>query len=149
MKRKLSLLLAAVLVCLSASGCSAAGRLNGASRIVNEDLEGITALAERILQEEKVPEDASLAGVEKIEYRAPGWVGFTTGSRGEGNSAAVCGFYYSRDDQPLGYQGEEMELSASGAGWAWQGGAESGGDGENRYYTERFQFYWYYYEMYL
>lgn len=148
MKRVLSLLLA-ILFCLSAAGCTVLGRKISASGIINKDLTGITALAEKVLQDGEVPEDAFFQGVESIDYCAPDWVGFTTGGRGIGPETAYCGFYYSKEDKPLGFQGTDMELLEDGAGWSWQGEKDGQGGGDNHYYTERIQFAWYYYEMYF
>lgn len=144
MKRIKGLLAAVLLLCFCGAGCTPMGRAHSAARIINQDLQGITSLAEKILETGSVPEDAYYAGVERIGYVAPDWVEFRTGSRGLVPSAAYCGFYYSPEDQPMGYQGADMELTEDGSGWAWE---EAGGD--NSYYTERIQFGWFYYEMYF
>ncbi len=143
MKRALALLLSALLLCLCASGCTPMGRRMSATKIVNENLNDITDLAEKILETGKTPEDAFFVGVEKIDYAPPDWVGFQTGSREEDGETALCGFYYSRSDRAMGYRGEDMELTADGSGYSWQDDA-----GQRSYYTERFQFSWFYYEIY-
>lgn len=144
MKRAIALVLAVLLLCFCAAGCTPTGRAHSAARIINKNITDITALAEKILETGKVPEDAFIMGVEDITYCAPDWVNFRTGARGMGSETAYCGFYYSPEDKPIGFQGTDMELTAEGSGWAWQ---ES--DGDNEYYTERIQFGWYYYEMYF
>ncbi len=149
MKRKLSLLLAALLVCFCASGCTAWGRKNISSRIVNRDLEGITALAEQILETGEVPEDTFIEGVERISFVEPDWVEFCTGIRGSVPETAYCGFYYSKEDRPMSFQGADMELVEDGSGWSWEGEPDGQGGGDNRYYTERIQYGWFCYEMYF
>lgn len=144
MKRAVSLLLALLLLCLCAAGCTPKGRAHSASRIINKDITDITALAEKILETGEVPEDALYTGVEDVVYTAPDWVGFVTGSLKESDQTAYCGFYFSRDDRPMGYQGQEMELTAKSSGWTYQEP-----DGSSEYYTERIQFSWYYYEIHF
>lgn len=143
MKRAVSLVLALLLLCFCAVGCTPTGRAHSASRIINKDLTDITALAEKILETGEVPEDTLYAGVEEVIYIAPDWVGFVTGSLEESDETAYCGFYYTRSDQPMGYQGQKMDLTAKGSGWTFQ--EPDGGE----YYTERIQFGWYYYEIHF
>ncbi len=148
MKRFLSLVLALAL-CLCAAGCSPRGRKNSATRIINSDLNAVTDLADGVLSTGKVPEDAFIKGVESIDYAAPDWVAFITGSREEDGGSAVCGFYYSPEDKPMGYRGEDMELAADGSGYSWQG-SQGGLEAEkDSYYTERCQAKWFYFEVYL
>lgn len=149
MKRAVCLLLALMLLCFCASGCTVWERKNFASRIINGDIDSITTLAEKILYEGAVPEDAFIEGVERIGYVEPDWVGFYTGIRGSVPETAYCGFYYSRDDKPMGFQGTDMELTKDGSGWSWEGKPDGQGGGDNSYYTERIQFSWFYYEAYF
>lgn len=149
MKRKLSLLLAALFLCLCAWGCTPTGRRSSALKIINKDLEGITALAEQILDTGEVPEDLFIEGVERVTFVEPDWVEFCTGIRGSVPETAYCGFYYSKEDRPMSFQGADMELVEDGSGWSWEGEKDGQGGGDNSYYTERILYGWFYYEMYF
>lgn len=147
--KRLAVFLLAAAVCLCAAGCSPRGRKNSATKIINSDLPAITAVAEKVLETGEIPEDASFPGVESIEYSAPGWVGFLTGSRDDGSSSACCGFYYAPSDQPMGYQGADMALTADGSGFSWQEKEGAQEEEGSHYYTERCQYGWFYFEMYF
>jgi len=56
-------------------------------------------------------------------------------------SSTYHGFYYSSNDEPIGFQAAPVKLESDGYGWKW---IESNGD--NRYYTEKIADHWYYYE---
>lgn len=56
-------------------------------------------------------------------------------------SSTYYGFYYSSNDEPIGFQAAQIELEPDGKGWVWQQP-----NGDNRYYTEKISDNWYYYE---
>jgi len=56
-------------------------------------------------------------------------------------SSTYYGFYYTSNDEPVGFQAAPVKLEVDGDGWKW---IESNGD--NRYYTEKIADHWYYYE---
>jgi hypothetical protein len=51
------------------------------------------------------------------------------------------GFYYSSNDEPVGFQAVPVKLEPQGDGWKWK---QIGGD--NVYYTEKIAKNWYYYK---
>lgn len=139
MKRVISLL-CAMLIVLGCAGCSMRGRANNVIRFIQQDQQGMEACAQQILETGSTADAPLFDGVEHIEYIAPGWVAFVTGSREENGVTIACGFYYAPEDTPLGYQGEEMELAAFSDGYQhlYEDGME--------YYTERVLPNWYFYE---
>ncbi len=154
MKRLTACVLALLALCFALTGCSERGRKNAASRIINQNIVEITRTANEVLETGEVPEGADFSGVERISYAAPDWVGFQTGGReqsGDDAGEAYCGFYYSPDDEPLGFQGEDMDLvpdTGTDGVWTWQG-EDNSGSGGGSYYTARIQQCWFYYEIYL
>ena len=54
------------------------------------------------------------------------------------------GFYYSPENQPLGFQGTDMDFIEDGQGWRWK---EE--DGDNWDYTEKIMDKWYFFEMHF
>lgn len=143
MKRGFSTVLAVLLLCVCCTGCTAGDRARFSAKIINGNLNDITSLAETVLKTGEVPEDAFFEGVETISYTAPNWVDFCTGARDGSPDPAYCGFYYTPEDRPMGYQGKDMELTAKNSGWGWQD--PNGGE----YYTQRIRSRWFYYEMYF
>ena len=57
-------------------------------------------------------------------------------------SGVYFGFYYHSIDEPIGYQGENVQLTEDGEGWSWHQI-----HGDNWYYTEKIEDNWYYYEV--
>ena len=70
-----------------------------------------------------------------------GMVQFDVGGFGLVPSSSYWGFYYSPGDEPMGFDGAEVEFTESGKGWLWQ---EEKGD--NRNYTEKITDNWYYFK---
>lgn len=68
-----------------------------------------------------------------IEYFCKG-AGIAPGGR-------YAGFYYTSEDQPVGYEGTASNFTKEKNGWRWE---EKNGD--NYEYTERIAAHWYYYE---
>lgn len=87
----------------------------------------------------------SLKGVEKqsfwkndgesliIEYFCKG--------TGIASAGTYTGFYYTSEDQPVGFQGTATNFTKTKNGWRWE---EK--DGDNYEYTEKITDHWYYYE---
>jgi hypothetical protein len=65
-------------------------------------------------------------------YKENGQVEFLVSGFGLGPSTSYKGIYYSVSDNPLGFQGANVDFTAYKDGWIWK---ESGGD--NWQYTER------------
>lgn len=139
MKRFLTFLCTVILLCTLA-GCSMHGRTNNVIRFLQEDPEGLQSFATTTLETGEVDENIHFNGVEGYDFVAPDWIAFLTGSRTEKGITYQVGFYYSPQDTPLGYRGEEMELTAfdDGYQYLYENGME--------YYTERVQENWYFFE---
>lgn len=56
------------------------------------------------------------------------------------------GFYYSRDDKPLGFQGNNMEFTEHDPGWIW---VEDREHSDNWEYTEKIMDNWYWFDMHF
>lgn len=69
-------------------------------------------------------------------------VEFVTSSFGIVPSGNYKGFYYSPADQPMGFQGSDMDFTPSGNGWYWEEP-----DGDNQEYTEKIIKFWYWFEF--
>lgn len=76
--------------------------------------------------------------------KRPDMVQFDTWAFGLAPSSRHYGFYYSLNDEPILYLGQEYELTPDGDGWSWQQP-----DSDNRGYTEKIINNWYYYEMHF
>lgn len=75
-------------------------------------------------------------------YPDSGMVEFLVSTRGFGPSSKYCGFYYSPQNIPVGYQEQNVELFKTETGWQW-----SDPDSDNQYYTEKITDHWYWFEM--
>ncbi len=148
--KRAALLAAVILLGLALTGCTQAGRRSAAMKFLNKDIVAIANCARQVLETGEVPEGTVFDGVERIEYRdgseSP-WVGFVTGSRDEPGNEVEVGFYYSPDNQPIGWQGaiprEELAPDAlTGEKYTWKAKETNAS-----YYTEYMQVGWYYYEM--
>ncbi len=144
MKRWAALLLT-VILCVCMAGCTVWERKHFAENLINQYSKEVNTMAANALSTGSAPEDSGIPGVEKVSVFQPDWVDFCTGSRGEGDEAAYCGFYFSSKDVALGYQGTDLELTPDGSGFAWH----SAEDKDNRYYTESIMMNWFYYERYF
>ncbi len=61
---------------------------------------------------------------------------------GIASAGTYAGFYYTREDQPVGFDGTALNFTKTkNGGWRWE---EENGD--NYEYTERIAAHWYYYE---
>lgn len=56
-------------------------------------------------------------------------------------ASLYTGIYYAHLDEPIGFQGDVIQLTWNKKGWEWN---QSNGD--NWYYTEKIAKHWYYYE---
>ena len=75
-------------------------------------------------------------------YPQSGKIEFETSAFGLAPSSAYTGFYYAPLDEPMGYQGVEVEFAREGDGWLWE---ES--EGDNRQYTRQITEHWYWYDV--
>lgn len=69
-------------------------------------------------------------------------VEFITHNKGIVPNSVICGFYYSPENIPLGFQGFQMKFDEYGSGWKWID-AES----DNWEYTERIIDNWFWFEV--
>lgn len=148
MKTRVAALLAAISIVIGLAGCTVTGRRTGAQKFLNKDIVAIADCAREILETGEVPKDVHFDGVEKI-YTMPdtGWVAFVTGSRDLRGEFVQVGFYYSPDDEPMGFLGQDMELTQDPVKTDTYTGGENMDDGmESSYLTEHMQVGWYYYE---
>lgn len=68
------------------------------------------------------------------------YIDFYCSGFGIAPSSTYYGFYYSSNDEPIGFQAAPIELEPDGNGWSWQQP-----NGDNSYYTEKILKNWYYY----
>ena len=71
----------------------------------------------------------------------PDMVEFSCWGKGLVPSSTYIGFYYSKNDEPIPFQGVMQELVESGRGWVWQQP-----ESDNHGYTEKIMDNWYYFE---
>jgi len=87
----------------------------------------------------------NIDGIMEIEDGMAGsrfFIDFDCGGTGFGSAMTYYGFYFTEDNLPIGWDGEEVDLQHKGDGWTYKEG-----DSDNIYYTERIRDHWYYYEM--
>ena len=65
---------------------------------------------------------------------------FQEASFGLGSASSYKGFYYVRDDNPVGFQGAELSFSPQGSGFYWTDGTD------NWQYVEKICDNWYWFE---
>lgn len=151
MKRVISLLAAGLVFVLALSGCSQAGRRTAAMKFLNADISGFYQTARQVAESGQVPQGVLFDGVERVAYH-PGsgqpWVAFITGSNDEpGPDYIEVGFYYTADDQPMGWQDFIPRPALVQDGFDTSKYTWSGPGGDITYYTEFMQTNWYYYEL--
>lgn len=88
------------------------------------------------------PKYATYNGWHVYYYPAAGMVEFITKRTGVGPATAYEGFYYSKDDRPIGFQGTEQDFVRDDTGWSWEEA-----DGDNRERTEKITARWYWFQM--
>ena len=110
-------------------------------KIVIEHLEFLN----ETIESEEYERILELEGVQKLRY----WKNdgedliieyFCEGS-GIASAGTYAGFYYTSEDQHVGYEGTASNFTKEKNGWRWE---EENGD--NYEYTERISAHWYYYE---
>lgn len=73
-----------------------------------------------------------------------GCVDFYMGGAGLVPASSYWGVTYTAEDEPVGFQGTDLEYTWDGEGWYWQ---EANGD--NRCYVSKLRDHWYLYQMWF
>lgn len=105
---------------------------------------GLEQFAENRLKENDNTEQKKYHGWDVSSYDTTNMVEFIVSDFGIGSSTTYKGFYYSPDDEPLGFQGTDVDWQPEGDGWKWK---ES--EGDNFEYTEKIMDKWYWFEMHF
>ena len=105
---------------------------------------GLEHFVEDMLKENDHTEQKTYHSWNVSAYNTSNMVEFIVSSFGVGSSPIYKGFYYSPNDEPLGFQGTDVEWQPEGDGWKWE---ESQGD--NFEYTEKIMEKWYWFEMHF
>lgn len=111
-------------------------------QIVNED--GSNSFFS--LRNDVLSEVLNISGVMEIDTSASDnrfFISFDCGGKGFGSVMTYYGFYYTQDDLPIGWGGEDVDLAQNSTGWT----LKESEDSDNIYYTERITDNWFYYEM--
>ena len=113
-------------------------------RFVKNNSVELTQYAENIIQTGSNRENETYGDYEVTYWADTGMVEFVARKAGIGSSSVYEGFYYSLNDTPLGFQGNQVDFTVSDSGWTWK---ESKGD--NWEYTEKIQEHWFWFESHF
>lgn len=113
------------------------------TKMVHSNIEAYTQAADKAINGEDISE-ISFTDVRDITVWNNKQVDFLCNSHGLGSATSYYGFYYSYDNVPPTFQGEEVTFTEYGDGLKWE---ESNGD--NWCYIEIIFDNWYYFEMHF
>lgn len=113
-------------------------------RFVENHSDELMRYAEDMIQTGSNGESEIYGDYEMTYWADTGMVEFVARKTGIGASSVYEGFYYSLNDMPLGFQGNQVDFTVSDSGWTWK---ESIGD--NWEYTEKIQNHWYWFEFHF
>lgn len=111
---------------------------------VKDHSDKLTQYAESMIQTGSNGKRETYGDYEMTYWATTNMVEFVARKNGIGSSTVYEGFYYSPDDKPLGFQGNQVQFTESDSGWIWK---ESNGD--NWEYTEKIQEHWYWFEFHF
>ena len=111
---------------------------------VKDHSDELTQYAESMIQNGSNGKSETYGDYEMTYWATTNMVEFVARKNGIGSSTVYKGFYYSPDDKPLGFQGNQVQFTESDSGGTWK---ES--DGDNWEYTEKIQDHWYWFEFHF
>lgn len=141
MKNKKMIMAAVAVIVAAIVLCNPYSEKN-AKKYVKKHTAQLTQYAEEISQKDFTVTDKYKAW--KVQYYASSdipVVNFDVFAFGLVPSTTYKGFYYSSQDIPAGFLGENVEFVPYENGWKW-----SQPDGDNTCYTEKITDNWYWYE---
>lgn len=140
-KRKLLIFLVVVLILLSGRKIFSYKDKLIIKRTVTNNLEFLNRMVENE-DYEGFPDITGIRDIKSYPLEGDGlYIEFFCRGYGIVSNSVYKGFYYTRPDQPIGFQASQYQLEEKGRGWIWR---EDKGD--NWYYTEKIADNWYYYE---
>lgn len=114
------------------------------THFVEQNYEELTQYAENMIETANAGESVIYKNFEVTYWENEDMVEFLAKKKGIGSSTNYEGFYYSPNDNPLGFQGNQVNFIPSESGWMWK---ES--DGDNWEYTEKILECWYWFEIHF
>ena len=114
------------------------------THFVEQNYEELTQYAENMIETANAGESVIYKNFEVTYWENEDMVEFLAKKKGIGSSTNYVGFYYSPNDNPLGFQGNQVNFIPSESGWMWK---ES--DGDNWAYTEKILECWYWFEIHF
>lgn len=132
-------ILLVIAVAFFVSGKSASIR-----RFVKSNSVELTQYAQNMIKTGSNGECETYGDYEVTYWADTDMVEFILRKHGMGSASVYEGFYYSPDDTPLGFQGNQVDFTTSDSGWTWE---ESNGD--NCEYTEKILEHWYWFEFHF
>lgn len=119
--------------------------LKNVRSIVLKYEEALRQSAEEELKSGGAAQDISLPGIKEVMYlthdNGSPIVMYETGYSGFASQTSYYGFYYSPENRPLGFCGEELSLPEEVIAFQYEM------EGDNWYGTEKITDNWFYYEM--
>ncbi|MDO4286322.1 MAG: hypothetical protein Q4C40_01195 [Eubacteriales bacterium] len=120
------------------------GKSASIRRFVNSNSVELTQYAQNMIKTGSNGECETYGDYEVTYWADTGMVEFVLRKHGMGSASVYEGFYYSPNDTPLGFQGNQVDFTISDSGWTWE---ESNGD--NWEYTEKILEHWYWFEFHF
>lgn len=114
------------------------------THFVENNSEELMQYAENMIQTANAGESVIYKNFEVTYWKNEDMVEFLVKKKGIGSSNSYEGFYYSPNDKPLGFHGNQVDFIPSESGWMWK---ES--DGDNWEYTEKILKHWYWFEFHF
>lgn len=116
------------------------------SRFVKRNYVDLEQFVDKIQLEEEGEQQKEYVykGWNVTRWESNGMVEFMKASWGIGSSTTYKGFYYSPNNEPLGFQGSQITFQKEGKGWKWK---EE--EGDNWEYTERIMENWFQFEIHF
>lgn len=120
------------------------GKSASIRRFVKSNSVELTQYAQNMIKTGSNGECETYGDYEVTYWADTDMVEFILRKHGMGSASVYEGFYYSPDDTPLGFQGNQVDFTTSDSGWTWE---ESNGD--NCEYTEKILEHWYWFEFHF
>lgn len=120
------------------------GKSASIRRFVKSNSVELTQYAQNMIKTGSNGECETYGDYEVTYWADTDMVEFVLRKHGMGSASVYEGFYYSPNDTPLGFQGNQVDFITSDSGWTWE---ESNGD--NWEYTEKILEHWYWFKFHF
>lgn len=114
------------------------------SDLVKDNYTELESYVAELIENKQYGFQTAYKGWDVCYWESNGMIEFNVSSAGLGSEMTYKGFYYSPEDEPLGFQGSDIDYIEDGQGWRWKEV-----DGDNWEYTEKIIGKWYLFEMHF